>query len=355
MKKEVGSIFPLSEKEISLAEKKEYFFTPGRLYYSLCREAFYDIARSISAANKRVLIPAYTCQTVITPFEEAGWDCEYYGIYKNLRIDVHHLLQLTDVYHPSLVVAHPFFGMDLNNEELATLQAIRDKGIFIVIDLTQCLFSKQKTPFADYIVGSYRKWFPIPDGGFLIQNNKTPHIQQPFEDNVEFTEQELDAMYLRGHYFKLGEQRMKKISIHLSKTADHMVEKDIKPHRMSHIAYQLLLQQDQIKNQKTRIDNYMFLFKHIKESNKVAKVCNDIKHVTTAPLYFTIYVEDRPTLQHQLAQDAVYAPVIWPVEDGRVLVNEEVNYIYDHLLAIPCDQRYNTDDMQRAVTIINNY
>lgn len=355
MKKEVGSIYPLSEEEISLAEQRVCSFTTGRIYYSLCREAFYDIAQSTSSTNKRVLIPAYTCQTVITPFEEAGWDCEYYGIKKNLRIDIHHLQQLIEDYLPSLIVAHPFFGMDLNEEEQATLQAIHDKGIIVVIDLTQCLFSKQSTPFADYVVGSYRKWFPIPDGGFLIQSNTTPHIQQPLDDNVKFTERELEAMYLRGHYFKFGDQRVKKISIRLSKEADHMAEKGIKPHRMSPIAYQLFLQQDQVMNQKKRFKNYTFLFKHIKESNRVAKVCDNLNHVTTAPLYFTIYVEGRPDLQRQLAQDAIYAPVIWPVEDERVLINNETKYIYDHLLAIPCDQRYGNDDMQRAVNIINHY
>ena len=85
------------------------------------------------------------------------------------------------------------------------------------------------------------------------------------------------------------------------------------------------------------------------------KVCKNIEEVTTAPLYFTIYVQDRPALQRVLAQEAIYAPVIWPVEDERVLIDNDVKYIYDHLLAIPCDQRYDTEDMQRIVTIINNY
>lgn len=77
--------------------------------------------------------------------------------------------------------------------------------------------------------------------------------------------------------------------------------------------------------------------------------------VTTAPLYFTIYVQDRPALQRLLAQDSIYAPVIWPIEDEKVLIDEEIKYIYDHILAVPCDQRYDGDDMRRAVEIINNY
>ena len=71
--------------------------------------------------------------------------------------------------------------------------------------------------------------------------------------------------------------------------------------------------------------------------------------------YFVIYVNNRAVLQRQLAQDAIYAPVIWPVEDERVLVDDEVRSIYEHLLAIPCDQRYDETDMQRVVEIINNF
>ena len=355
MKKEIGSIFPLSDNIISLAEQSDRPFSEDRIYYALCREALHDIAQSLSGTNRHVLIPAYTCQTVITAFEEAGWVCNYYVIKKSLRVDVNHLLGLVNEYQPSLVVTHPYFGMDLNAEEQSVFQTIHKKGIRVVLDLTQCLFSNQKTPFADYIVGSYRKWFPIPDGGFLIQKDKSQLIQQPQEEKKEFAERELAAMYLRGRYFEVGEQRMKDISIRLSKAADRLAERQIASHRMSQIAYNLLLQQDQELNQKARCENFVFLFGHVKNSSKITKVCDNLDSVTTAPLYFTIYVQDRSTLQRQLAQNAIYAPVIWPVKDNRVLINEEVKYIYDHLLAIPCDQRYDVNDMQRAVDIINKY
>ncbi len=107
--------------------------------------------------------------------------------------------------------------------------------------------------------------------------------------------------------------------------------------------------------QHRRFENYTYLYHNICENNKVVKVCKNINEVTTAPLYFTIYVDDRPSLQCQLAQDAIYAPIIWPVEDKRVLINDVVKYIYDHILAIPIDQRYNSNDMKRVVEIINHY
>lgn len=355
MKKEIGSIFPLSDDILQRAESETLCFTSDRLYYSLCREALYDIAISLDATNRRVLIPAYTCQTVITPFEEAGWQCDYFSIKKDLRIDIQSLLTAVEENQPSLLVVHPYYGMDLNYDERLALEEVHKKGVKIILDLTQCLFSAEQYDFASFIVASYRKWMPIPDGGYLINKTDSEQIVQPEEENTEFTTREKDAMYLRGQYFDNGEQRTKDISIRLSKSADLLAESHIEPHRMSQIAYSLLNRENKENNIYKRFANYRFLFERVKENEQIRRVCKVITEVTTAPLYFTIYVQDRKALQLQLAHQSIYAPVIWPVEDERVLINDEVKYIYNNLLAIPCDQRYGEEDMRRVVEIINNY
>lgn len=354
MKKEIGSIFPLSDSVIKRAELEQIQYTKDRIYYSLCREALFDIAKALGK-NKVVLIPAYTCQTVITPFEEAEWQCEFFPVRKDLRIDIQGLEDALEKHHPSLLVVHPYYGMNLNDEEVSFLKVVKEKGVEIVLDLTQCLFSEKQCAFASFVVASYRKWMPIPDGGFLLNNTDTVQIKQPEIDNYEFTERELAAMYLRGQYFSNGEQRTKDISIRLSKSADHIADKNITPHKMSQVAFNLMQGEDIELNQKCRFENYTYLYRSVCESGNVTKVCKNIDAVTTAPLYFTVFVKDRAALQRQLAQNAIYAPVIWPVEDERVLVNDEVRYIYDHILAIPCDQRYDEKDMQRVVAIVNNY
>lgn len=355
MKKEIGSIFPLSNEMIDWAETDQQRLPNDRVYYSLCREALYDIAIAYGKSGGKVLIPAYTCQTVITPFEEAGWNCRFYPIKKDLRIDLRGLVESVAQYRPELLVVHPYYGMDFNEEEIVVLSKIKGQGVAVILDLTQCIFSSKTYPFASFIVGSYRKWMPIPDGGYLLNLADSVTITQPEIENAEFTDREIAAMYLRGQYFDNGEQKTKDISIRLSKAADRQAEHNISPCRISRVSYNLFTKEDFGKNQKCRFDNYAFLFHNIRENEKITKVCCNLAEVTTAPLYFTLYVEERAVLQRLLAQDAIYAPVIWPVENEAVLINEEVRYIYDHILAIPCDQRYDESDMLRAVEIINNY
>lgn len=351
--KEIGGIFPIEGNQINQTDRDKSIVNKDRLYYSLCREALHDIAVFNNKGNKKVLIPAYTCQTVITPFEEAGWEIGFYAIHTNLRINIHELIDACNRFEPSIIVAHPYFGMDLNEEEDSALSFLRSKGVKIVVDLTQCLFSAKGYQYCDYIVASYRKWFPIPDGAFLKTSEDV--IQQPEIENSEFNKYISWAMYLRGQYFKNGEKMMKDISIALSKKADHLAENNISSHCMSSVSLNILNKEDKEANQLQRNANYSCLYHAVKDSDEVRKVCQDINDVTCAPLYFAIFVNHRTLLQRILAENSIYAPVLWPVEDKRVLEINDASFIYDHILAIPCDQRYNLQDMNKVAELINSF
>lgn len=353
--KEIGSIYPLvSTYNCNRGDNKFPTNKPrGIFLYSLCREALYEIAKKLSDTNRHVLIPAYTCYTIITPFEETGWTCHFFNVQRNLRIDTQNLIDLYHRTNAALLVVHPYFGMDLDEEEIGLLRQISKSNTEIVIDLTQCIFSKQRIPFVDYYVGSYRKWFPIPDGGFLQINNGIDKIEQPKLENIDFVTLQADAMYLRSIYFKSKDQKVKDISIRLNKMANSVVQMNIFPHRMSSFSYELMQKEDEYQNNQIRFSNFIYLYTNISDSKRIVKVCTDLSIVTTAPLYFTIYVDDRTSLQRLLAENGIYAPIIWPVKDDKVLISEDVKYIYHHLLAIPCDQRYSKQDMQHILDVIN--
>lgn len=351
MIKEIGSIYPLKDLD---AEKPTSIptFIGNRVLFSLCREALSEVALLNNNVNKVVLLPAYTCQTVITPFKELGWETIFYPIKKNLRIDTCELVCLFKKFQPSLIVVHPFFGMDLNEDEENTLSLLVAQNIKVVIDLTQCIFTKKEYSYCEYKVGSYRKWFPIPDGAYLKCKEAT---QGPTLYNTEFSDLYSWAMYLRGLYFDTGDKNLKDISIALSKKAERNVESNISAHKISNISLTLISKEDSEWNVKKRLQNYSILQKSVINRYGITKVSCDENLITTAPLYFTVYAENRKELQRILAKNSVYAPILWPVEDRRVLVSSEVEYIYDHILAIPCDQRYSEKDMEKIANIINNF
>lgn len=348
--KDIGSIFPLSKREAQVTTV-DYPFFDGSLYrFSLCREALSVIAQIERHEESKVLIPSYTCDTVITPFLEAEWNCRYYPINKDLSINIEKTKTIIESENFNLFIVHPYFGMDLSEQELDLVSYAKEKGCKIIVDLTQCIFSDQHIEEADYYVGSYRKWYQVPDGGYLW-TKKTVDIEDP-TSNDYFVSLQTDSMYLRGEYFKNNDEHIKQISIRLNKIAVESVDFDIKPHKMADISIRLMEEIDMSNVQTQRLFNYKYLLKNINNKN-IKLLNNNMNRVTTAPLYFIIYTKNRKEIQAKLCSEHIYAPIIWPIYYKEVLIDDTTKEIYDETLAIPIDQRYNEKDMARIVNILN--
>lgn len=351
--KDIGSIFPLyrDDLQLDLTTNNE---KQNIIEYSLCREAMFAIAHKHSTSSKRVLLPAYTCQTVIDPFVQQGWNCYFYNIQKDLRIDIEHLLSLTEEVHPAMVVVHPFYGMELDKDELEALYWIKKTGIILIEDITQCIYTEKRQDVFDYITGSYRKWYKVPDGGFL-EAKSTEGLEVPFTENTSFVSKQRDAMYLRGEYFLNCNEDIKAISIRLNKDAVSGIAGRISLHKMSEYSRRIKNNESHELFYKQRLDNYQYLFQNLHQSESVTFVCEKLAKVTTAPLYFPLYVKNRTSLQKSLAEAHIYAPVLWPVSTDEVLINDNIREIYSTILMIPIDQRYNEQDMDKIIEIINKY
>lgn len=354
--KDIGSIFPLTNEDMTLMTKGVSLSAKNgnRINFSLCREAIYAVAKKYNHTEKTVLIPAYTCQTVIDPFIQQGWKCYFYNINTNLRIDLEDLLLKCDSFNPSMLVVHPYYGMELNKAELEVLKTIKQKGIVLLEDITQCINTKTRPDVFDYFTGSYRKWFKVPDGGFL-ESNFLDLISIPEEENASFVSKQIDAMYLRGKYFETEDELIKSISIRLNKEAVSEIGKLIHCHKMSDFSMSVMDTEDENKSIEQRFRNYQYLYDNLCQSEQIKFVCNDIDDVTTSPLYFPIYALDRSLLQNKLASQHIYAPVLWPVYNEDVLINENIKKIYSTILMIPIDQRYDEEDMYKIVSLLNAF
>lgn len=353
MIKEIGSIFPVYEPN----EREDGDLLPvqeNEVYLSLAREAFLYLAKTIGGGNHRVMLPAYTCQTVIDPFEQENWACYFYGINQDLRIDEQSFRELLSEVKPEVIVFHPYYGLGISSREVELLQNAKEAGATIIEDMTQVLFSGRTHSFVDYYLGSLRKWFDIPDGAFLSSRKHPLPEEAAYSENEIFTRLQKDAMYLRGEYFRTGNPEIKQISIRLNKYAVNLVAgQNIAIHRMSRYSKQNYRKSDIAGNQKARLENYRYLLTALKESQTCLPVNHDLSNLESAPLYFPIYVPNRTDVQKELACNRIYAPVLWPVLDTRVLVSDEVRYIYEHILLLPIDQRYTIADMESIAKVLN--
>lgn len=357
--KEIGSFFPIYQCRDSVTSLPDVVPDRQVRYYSLCREALLDIARHYKTDNKRVIAPAYTCRSVIDPFVQEGWECRYYDVSTDLRIKPESIVPLSESFKPGVCIAHPYFGADLTEDELQALEQVgKQTGCLMVEDTTQGIFSTVRHSVFDVIVGSCRKWFPIPDGGFLCLMRPVPGLEAQeydYPENESFVSLMSDAMYLRGIYLQSGNEEIKSISRRMSALSLSEIEGRIQPHRMSDYSMKLMFSSDAKEIQKSRMDNYRFLHEGLKDSDNLKLVRKSVTEVKSAPLYFPIYVKDRDSFQKSLARENIFAMALWQSSKSPEMVSSpDVDYIFNHILAITCDQRYDETDMKRVVDVIRN-
>lgn len=223
--------------------------------------------------------------------------------------------------------------------------------------MTQIIFSNKRYDFVDYYVGSLRKWFPIPDGAFFYSKYGLTYNLTLECENRLFVESQISAMYLRGRYYNTDDIDLKRVSYRVSKAIDSFLSESIRAHDISKFTKNALLCLDKYDIQKKRRDNYIYLYNSIVALNSIdiKPVCSNIEEVTTAPLYFPIYVKNRNSLQRYMTEFNIYLPILWPVDEESVLINDTVGYIYNNLICIPCDQRYNHYDMQKVIDKIKEW
>lgn len=346
---DIGSIFPIDD----LFEYQEYVVDNNdcRIYYSLCREALFNIAKSVNIVNKTVMLPAYTCSTVIDPFVQSNWECIFYNINEDLSIDIDDLEKIYNKYNPGICVVHPFYGMDISTNERIAIKKIRNKSCLVIKDITQSIFLPDDDDF-DFVIGSLRKWFPIPDGAFLI-NHSNINIDKVDNEFVDFCTIQTDSMFLRKKYFELNDEAIKTISIRFNKKAVELTNKPINVHCMSNFSLSKISNENINNHIKMRLYNFNCLHDNIIETDDIKFAIQDKNRIKSAPLYFPLYCEKRKELQLVLAQNHIYAPILWPINYQDVLINDSIKWIYDHILVIPLDQRYSETDMKKIYEIIN--
>ena len=112
------------------------------------------------------------------------------------------------------------------------------------------------------------------------------------------------------------------------------------------------IDEEACKEQRKR--NYRYLYGKIHGKTWFWPILPEMEGA--APLYLAVYAREREELQRFLTAHDIYAPVLWPVgkENESGLTNDE-RYIYDHMLALPIDQRYGMEEMERAAIVLEEY
>ena len=364
--KEIGSFYELNTQQIldeqhhiseelfSLAEVEKYK-KKNVCYTSSGRDAILLALKSIEKnyplIKKKCLMPAYMCDSVFIPFEIAGWELIFYHVDKEFCADCRAVEDLLIEHCPGMVFVHPYYGMDTCDNLWNMLQPYREQGLFVMEDVTQAYYLKADKVKADFIIGSIRKWYAIPDGGFLACNDSiaTEWIE---ESDVEFIKCRLDVMQRKYQYLTNGTAE-KQLFLQDNRALEHQMDQFDRVQAISKVTVSLLSKTEEVSEKNKRCDNYGYLNQNLPDCIKFPAMYYRANKDCIG-LYYPVYLENRETVQKQLIENRVYAPVLWPIgEQNEKYLSIEEQLIFDHMLALPMDQRYNIEDMKRIVQILS--
>ncbi len=315
-----------------------------------------------------VFLPALCPPEMIAPFRARNVDVKFYPLKKELRIDVEHLEKaLRGVSYP-VVVTMRHFGCADHKEEILHLKNSCPE-VVIIEDVTHILYSPSAyDPSADYLVGSIRKWMPLPDGAVVIKRG-APFVKElkPDSEPTKFTSLRENALLLKTSYLRTGDLRTKEAFSGMLEQAEASLDDGLQVHRISTTAEQILRQARVVRISSRRSENYQNLYQMLQElllelgekNKKAVRIFRLLPEISDKivpfmlPIVFSAEL-DRDKLRKDLAAKGIYTQLLWPLEEGQARNGSISADISKHMLAFWIDQRYDRFDMEHVTQILRD-
>lgn len=270
----------------------------------------------------KVYIPYYTCDSVIEPVVNLGIPYEFYHIDKEYRI----VGSITLAEDEALLYTN-YWG--LQNGYCEMLAAKYEKQL--ILDYTQAFFSNPIRGIDTFY--SCRKYFGVPDGGYL------------------YTDAEADFEIAQDESCTRMDSLLKRIDLSPEAGYDdfHKSELAISHlpiRRMSKLTKRLMQSIDYERAAQQRIDNYNTL--------KAALGGKEL-HYGEVPMIFPYKSAEGQQLRQRFIAKKVFVAKYWPNVDEWTEEDTVERWMANHVLPLPIDQRYDKEDMNRIIEIINKY
>lgn len=311
-------------------------------YFRSGRDSLCAIALKYKNSYKNVLIPALCCDSMVEPFRKYNYKIEYYKLNKDMSSNIKDII--SKIKKDTIFIYMNYFGIQtLSYIELQKLKMLEDSLVFVEDRTHDILLERgiEEVFKPDYTVCSIRKWLAIPDGGLLFDNLINYKFMK-HEDSYFYTIRK-EAQKLKSEYLYSGiDEKKEKFSKLLQKANIHL-NNNIDLYQMSSESQQILKSIDFKKIREKRLKNVSVLLREFINFNKIKSIYST---VDKGNLYYPILVDNRDELQQAMAAKNIYCPVIWPLPQDAIGVCEISEYVSSHILALPCDQRYNDNDMK---------
>ncbi len=267
----------------------------------------------------KVYLPYFTCDSVLEPILKLGLPYAFYHIDKEYRIT-----DEISLNEGEGIIYTNYWG--LQEDYCKTLAAKYGKQL--ILDYAQAFYSK---PIAGIdTVYSCRKFFGVPDGGYLYTD-----AQPDFE-------MESDKSYTRM------DSLVKRIDISPEAGYDDFCRvsdefKTASLRKMSKFTKRMMQSIDYNAVAKRRMDNYNIL-RELLGGRKLKP--------GEVPMIFPFESGQGQSLRKELIAEKIFVAKYWPNVDKWAGAESTETWMANYILPLPIDQRYTEKDMLRVVQII---
>ncbi len=272
---------------------------------------------------RKIYIPYLLCDSVALACDREKIKYEYYHTDERFRPIFDRILR-DDEY---LYVVNTYG--QISNEDIINL---RDKYKRIIVDNIHAFF--QKPVSETDTIYSCRKFFGVPDGAYLAtdcvlneelptdnSDKRTSHIYGRIKDGAS------------AHYaeFKANDDAFEHLPLM----------------KMSALTHKMVSEIDYQKVKEIREKNYLYLHEQLGKENKLNL------RIPEGPYAYPFYCENGMEIKKRLAENKIYVATLWP---NVLELNGSTEKDYtENILPLPCDQRYNEEDMKYIIERINDY
>lgn len=267
---------------------------------------------------KKLYIPYYLCDCVSDTCDKYGYEYEYYRIGKDFLPQVERTFSGGEY----LYIVN-FFGQ-ISNEMVI---ALKEKYGNIIFDNVQAFFQ----PPVEGIdtVYSCRKFFGVPDGGYLSTDVRLAEELEQDSSRERMT-------HILGRFEQTASE------YYSSYQANEAVIDELPLAIMSPITQNILRAADYDSVRSRRNSNYKTLADALDKINTLKLTQPEGAYV------YPFYAEKGMEIKRALAAKKIFVPTLWP----NVLdCGEEFECsLAENILPLPCDQRYDGEDMRRILS-----
>lgn len=338
---EYGSEFDALANRSFTSDEKKGLGLEGAEYFRSGRDAMKSLALLTENRPKLILLPALCCESMIIPFTLNGYKVEFYRLNSDLTGDREDLIaKLRD---GAMLLYMNYFGIRPFADEFLRELKARFERLILVEDRTHdIIIPRDNESFRpDAMLASVRKWAALPDGGVLVTALKRERCvaDRRFCD-IRQAAMEKKSRYLQSFHPDLKEEFLQELHI-----ASDMLDESGIPCGIAADYLEKLEHLDYARILKKRRENVVRLMERLSPTAAAGRLSFLTEHPEDSTLYFPILLEERGRVQRKMAESAVYCPVIWPAPAETEGICPVSRHITEHMLAIPCDQRYSEDDM----------